>query len=150
MSKAVKNWLKYGITALVCLLIGVSYLTTREYTDGTMAIAIEKLFEGTIALEAKKELIRFCCDALFVPGVLVTLLGLLIAVANEGAFYGVGYLMSNLGKMLIPGGRMRTETYGDYLERKSGKKTTGYGFLFIVGVIFMLLSMIFYGWFYSL
>lgn len=126
MTGKAKTLLKYVITVAVCILMGVLYLMGREYDDVT-----------------KQDIIRYISDAFSVPGVITILVGLLITVSNEGAFYGVGYALSSAGKALLPGGRLKTEKYADYVERKSGNKITGFGFLFFVGGAFLIVGLIF-------
>lgn len=140
--KRITGILKYGITAAVCVILGVLYLVGREYTLGTFWATAQAVLDGTADVEVRQELARYCSDALFVPGILAVLTGALLAVSNEGAFYGIGYALSVAAKALIPGGRNRMERYSEYRERKDGKKVVGFGFLFLVGGVFTVLGLI--------
>ena len=132
------NWkvflLKYGITTLLATLACIGILSSREFSSVTDTVT------------------RYndLCDAFSVPGTLLILFGILIAVSNEGAFYALTWLVQYAGKTLIPGQHRMRENYGDYVLRKRGKgKTGGYGFLFVVGGIFLAIGLAFMGLFYS-
>ena len=118
--------IKYGAAFGVCAIVAGVYIATHQADMNTTA-----------------GLYRVLCDAFTVPGIMSILLGALFAVANEGAFHGVGYAVSMAVKALIPGGRAEMESYGDYLERKDRRKMTGFGFLFIVGGVFMAVALVF-------
>ena len=101
------------------------------------------------AAASQMEKYRMLCDAFTIPGILLLSIGILIAIANEGAFNGIGYALSYLAKALtFRGGRQ--EKYYDYVERKRERRATGYGFLFITGAGFMALALIFMILFYRL
>ncbi len=87
-----------------------------------------------------------CCwsDAFSSAGVMMILAGLLVWVSNEGAFNGIGYALSIAWKSLVPGGRgKRMETYADYLDRKEQKRITGFGFILIVGAVYLAIGLVF-------
>lgn len=127
MSEGKKSRLiKYAVGFGVCGAMALLYLYFHELDNLSAA-----------------DRYRVLCDAFTVPGMLSILVGALLAVANEGAFNGVGYAVSIAVKALIPGGRNSMESYSDYLERKDGKKVTGFGFLFVVGGVFMVIALVF-------
>lgn len=97
--------------------------------------------------ESQLEVYRILCDGFTVPGVLFILFGCMMLIANGGAFTGIGYLMKNLGKMLIPFGNRKMERYKDYAANR--KKAGGFGFLFVVGVVFLVPGIIFLIMFYN-
>ncbi len=83
------------------------------------------------------------CDACTLPGVLMILCGALIALSNGGALNGIGYIGHYLINTLIPAHRDRIMKYADYVQEKNGKRLHGYGFLFIVGAVFMAAAVVF-------
>ena len=88
--------------------------------------------------------LKAVADAFGVVGILLLSFGSLVYVSTEGMFDGVSYAAKVLVRALIPGGRRNPmEKYGDYKVAKSENRFTGYGFLFIVGVLFTLIGGIF-------
>ena len=130
--KLKSNLLKCGITLLVCAALGGFYVYDRNLLQLPLV-----------------DQYRILCDAFSIPGMLCILSGALLWVANEGALDGVGYLLSYAVHALLPGSEHKGERYSDYKERKHGKKASGYGFLFVVGLALMAVAMVFYGLFYS-
>lgn len=95
---------------------------------------------------------QYCvlCDALTVPGVVLIMVGLLIAISNTGALDGLFYALSFAIRSLIPGGRgKRDERYADYVDRRRENKLKGYGFLIIAGGITVAAALVFLALFYS-
>lgn len=127
--------LKYGITTLIGALM--AYATINLHGFSSAVTDVDKY--------------RILADAFTIPGVVILLCGVLVAVANEGMFNGISYAMSYAIKMLIPGqAANRHEKYGDYVERKQAKGgVRGYGFLFIVGGVFLAIAVVFIALFYS-
>ncbi len=133
MSRRLKtNLLKYGITTAVCGALAIWYLLGHDFSGQDPA--------GRY---------RLLCDAFFLPGIFSVLFGLLIWVANEGAFTGLTYALKTAFRALMPGGRNRQERYYDYLQSRKEKKVTGYGFLFHVGCAFVVISAVFLILFYN-
>lgn len=128
MSKRMKsNLIKYGISGGICLLLAVAYVISADFLN----------------LELKDQY-RILCDAFAIPGMLCIFGGLLVWLGNEGAFDGIGYVLSYAFRAFLPGTRMnKRESYKDYLERKRGKRTTGYSFVFVVGLVCMTISFVF-------
>lgn len=130
--KLKSNLLKYGITTGVCAVIAVYYVLSRDFAN----------------LELVHQY-RILCDAFSIPGLLSILSGALMWVAGEGALDGVGYVLSYAIHALLPGSEHKGERYSDYKERKHGKKASGYGFLFVIGCVFVAISLVFYALYYS-
>ena len=128
MSKALKiRLLRYGISVVSGLAVGIAYLIGQDFLE-----------------QGLMDRYRLLSDAFFLPGILMVLFGCLLWMSNEGAFDGVGYVVSNAFYWLIPGGRLHHyERYGDYVERKRSKRVTGYSFLFWVGVVFVAVGFVF-------
>lgn len=134
MNKRLKTaLLKYGITTFVCLVVAASF----AFSGGVLELDLKNRY-------------RILSDAFLVPGILSVFGALLVWLANEGAMDGVTWAVTNAFYALIPGLHLKRERYGDYVQRKRGKKTTGYGFLFIVGGVFLAASAVFTALFYGL
>lgn len=119
--------LKYGGSLLFSALCIWGVMASNSYSSGMPQL----------------EKYRILCDAVATPGVMLTLFGGLIWVASEGALDGLSWAMTNLYKSLIPGLSATKESYRDYLERKHGNKVRGYGFMFVVGIFFLVAAAIF-------
>lgn len=130
--ETVTKIIKYAVTAALGGLIAWGVLALRDYTGA----------------EPPAEKYRMLCDAFTFPGVLLMLSAALVALSNEGAFLGLGYVFGVALKGLIGlGGRQ--ERYADYVERKTEKgRAKGYGFMFFVGLGYFLLAILFLVLFY--
>ena len=125
--------IKYGITAAVGALFAWLVLSLRDYTGA----------------EEPAEKYRMLCDAFTFPGVFLMLTAALVALSNEGAFLGVGYLVTHALRFLIPGMGSRQEKYSEYIERKTEKgRVKGYGFIFHVGLAYFAAALVFLVLFY--
>ena len=134
MSKTLqKNLKKYGITVGLSLLLAYFYAALRIDWANTEPVS----------------LYRTLCDAFTVPGLLLVMSGLLMTFSNAGAMDGLGYVVVNGLKMLIPGGGMKTETFKDYLERRRNNRVRGYGFLYVTGFGCLAIAAVFMILFYS-
>lgn len=127
-----KKWriplLKYGISVAVSLAFAGVYLAGQ----------------GNLRELTQEHLFRVLSDAFFVPGFLAVAFGALIALANEGSLDAVSFILSRAVRMLIPMARLgERETYGEYVARRREKKVHGFGFLFIVGGIFLAVGAVF-------
>lgn len=128
--------LKYGIATLVASILGLITFRVRTY-----GMSVENLDLINIY--------RVLHDTFLIPGVVVGLVGVLVVLSNEGSFDGVAYSVKYAIKMLIPGAKKDHVKYGDYIEAKRAKgKTTGFGFLLIVGLAFFAISLIFLALYY--
>ena len=131
-----KRWtaflLKYGITTLVGGLL--TWLTLDLH--------------GFSSTMPKLQQYRLLCDAFTIPGIILVMVGFLVMIANAGNFLGLGYAVKHAVKMLIPFGNKKDERYYDYYQRKQQGKITGYGFIFITGLVFMAVAMVFFTLFY--
>ncbi len=125
MKKYLPSILKYSISSL--LGVGLFFIV----------ISIQNIY----SLTDRKEIMHFLCDGFIVPGILFVGVGFIIMFANMGAFFGVGYTLKHLFRMLLPLNKNREESYAEYLEKR--KKIHGYLFLFIVGGVFLLVGLIF-------
>ena len=128
MNKPVSSkLLKYGITAVIGAVIAGLALHLRGFSWSLEPV----------------ERYRILCDGFTFPGLLLILTAALIALSNEGAFLGLGFLGSFVLRAFIPGVGVKQEKYSEYLERKSEKgRVKGYGFIFVVGLAYFGLALI--------
>lgn len=125
--------LKYGITALV----------------GGLLVWLTLDLHGYSAALPTLQKYRLLCDAFTIPGVILVMVGFLVMIANAGNFLGLGYAVRHAVKMLIPFGNKKDERYYDYYQRKQEQgKVSGYGFIFVTGLVFMAVAMVFFILFY--
>ena len=133
MSRSLKaNLIKSGITAVVGGALAYFYVSVRDFGSQTLM-----------------EQYRILCDAFTIPGLVLVCFALLLTLSNEGALDGVGYVLKQALRMLTPKG-LGGEKYNEYLERRRKNHVKGYGFLYIVGGVFLLIAGIFLVLFYSL
>ena len=89
------------------------------------------------------------CDAFFVSGVLITCIGGLVFVSNGGVFdmlaYGMRTFFESFKKNVTD---RKYRTYYDYKESKKDKKRN-FGFLVVVGVAFIVISLVFLALYYK-
>ena len=128
MSKNLRNnLLKYGITAMIGGLMAC--FTINSYGYGEASAGAERL--------------RILSDAFTIPGVILIMCGFLVMVANGGFFNGISYAAGYAVRMLIPGASKDMGKYGDYVEQRSKRKKLSCGFLFVVGAVFLVISIVF-------
>ena len=126
MSKPLRVLIKYAAAVLSCLAIGAYYLANQDF----MAQDLQNRY-------------RLLSDAFSLPGPLCLFSGVSIWLSNEGAFNGVTWVVSYAIKSLIPIARDTRESYGDYVVRQRGKQVDGFGFLIIVGIVMIAISLLF-------
>ena len=91
---------------------------------------------------------RVLCDAFTIPGAMMVLFGMLMSLNNLGALDTIAYLMSFLPRIIAPGAFGEPEKLIDYVERRREKRTKGYGFLYIVGFLYLGIAIFFLVLFY--
>ena len=134
MSKRIRSAVtKYGCCAFFVMLMVYLYIVQRPYSG---AEQMEKY--------------RMMCDAFSIPGIVLVMLGCLVWVSTTGFFDSLGFILSMAFRSLIPGGRLRDERYIDYVERKRENRAKGYGFLFVSGVVTLVISGVYMYLFYQL
>ena len=124
-----KLLLKYGITTALAGGMTGLVLYLHGYADAVTLV----------------EKYRILADAFTIPGVLLVMVAALIWVSSEGFFDGLGYAARQFGNLFIPlfGKNRKHQTYYDYKMEKEDKRAHGYGFLFFVGLVFVLVAIIF-------
>lgn len=125
MNKNIKLLLKY--------LIGFSIASAIFF----LAIDLRHIYQET----ELKEIYRSLADGFTIPGVVFICFFLILWFSNLGSFQGIGYAMKHLISMLIPVNKKKTETYAQHLENQ--KQVSGFGFLLVIGGLFLLLGIIF-------
>jgi hypothetical protein len=92
---------------------------------------------------------RVLCDAFSIPGILMVLFAMLFSLNNLGALDTIAYLMSFLPRMIAPGAFGEPEKLIDFVENRRQKRSKGYGFLYIVGFIFLGIAIVYLVLFYK-
>ena len=92
---------------------------------------------------------RVLCDAFTIPGALMVMVALLLSLNNLGALDTLMYLLSYLPRMLAPGAFGEPEKLIDYVEHRREKRGKGFGFLYVVGFLFLGIAIVFLVLFYS-
>ena len=82
-------------------------------------------------------------DSFCVSAVLITGMGALVFVSNEGAFDGITYAVTSFIDIFRKEKKNQYHTYYDYKESK-GKRDTSFGFMLITGLGFMAIMGIMY------
>ena len=97
-------------------------------------------------LSEREEILSGLCDALFVPGALLTCVGLLTFTAREGVLDIISYGFRNLLVLFAPG-KHKHQHYYDYKMAKEANRGKGTHAPLVVGLAFILLAgvcLIFY------
>ena len=120
-----KKLLQYG----VCFIVGA--LIAYWVMD----------IEGLFLVNVHSEIAAILCDAFFVPGILLTMVGCLIWIATTGFFDSIGYAVKVGMHLLLPFlSRGESKSYYDYKMEKDEKRGITPIFVFIVGLFYLLLS----------
>lgn len=91
---------------------------------------------------------RVLCDAFTIPGIMMVLFALLFTLNNLGALDTIAYLLSYLPRMIAPGAFGEPEKLIDFVEHRREKRSKGFGFLYIVGFIFLGIAIYYLVQFY--
>ncbi len=132
-----KNLIKYGVS--IGLSLGLAFFFVYMRVDFANPGATELV-----------QWYRILCDAFFIPGLILVMFGCLMSLSNAGAMDGLGYVVVNGFRMLIPGGALKMERYKEYLERRRANRVRGYGFLYIVGAGCLAIAFVFMILFYGI
>lgn len=124
--------LKYGICIAVCALAAWLIMDPLSFGELTLSQRYNAL-----------------CNGFFVPGIMCILIGLLFTVSNMGTFDGLFYVLKYAVKVFIPGGRNKMQKYFDFVRERENKHVSGFGFLYVVGGVFFVVSMVFLALFYT-
>ena len=108
-------------------------------------------FYGSSRWQEEMELVdqyRVLCDAFSIPGIMMVLFAMLFSLNNVGALDTIAYLMSFLPRIIAPGAFGEPEKLIDFVENRRQKRSKGYGFLYIVGFIFLGIAIFYLVLFY--
>ncbi len=119
MSKLVK----YLITTAVGLLLAFYVAYTKGVFSATEPVVIYHIL----------------VDSFFVPAVLITGMGALVFVSNEGAFDGLGFALKSFFGVFRRDKKKIFNSYYDYKQSK-GERNRGFAFMLITGLGFMAVS----------
>ncbi len=119
---------KYGCCAVLIVLVALLVFSNQETPFDQLG---------------RQDQLRVLADAFTAPGMLLLLAGALVAMIRLGAMDGLGYVLSYAINALIPGRRIKQESYADYLERKHERPVRGFGFLLISGGVSMGIALVF-------
>ncbi len=126
MKQKTKNYLITAIVATaICFIILIAY--------------------NIFALKGAKLIMKVLCDAFFLTGFMFVGTGALVFCASKGAFDAISYLFHSL---FVTHNWSKTkfkdrQTYGDYVEEKRSKNKPLPVHIFVVGLVFVAISVIF-------
>ncbi len=119
-----KAWVKCLVTGIIGLALAYAYVSPR------WAYAL-----------TDEERYHVLCDAFSLPGIFMVLIGLMCLMGNLGALDTISYAFHHLLHTFIPATGKR-KSYLEYVEDRRENRMRGYGFLFIVGGIFLAVGFI--------
>lgn len=127
--KTSKMIIRYSVVFLIGLLMFFMYIRSR----------------GLFSVRDKLQLYMILSDGFVIPGFIILGIGCMLIVANAGVFDMASYTMGKIKSIL----RSRYDdsvnypkTYFDYKLKYSGRKVQSLPCV-LVGILFVLLSMIF-------
>ena len=133
----------YWWVTLIIYFIEVAIATGLVF----LTLGLRDVFATTLD---QMTLYRYLADAFTIPGIVFLCLGLLIILAGQGAFVGLGYIFRRMGKFLLPFLFRKDMTYAEYLEsRKEKQKSLWFVSFLIVGAVFMIVAIVFIILFYQ-
>lgn len=122
-----KRLLQYGICFIISSLISLWVMNN----------------EGLFIAKEPVDIAAILCDAFFVPGIMLTMIGALLWISTTGLFDSIGYAVQVAGHTLLPFlFKSDKKSYYDYKTEKDEKRVRIPSFIFIVGAFFLLLSVI--------
>lgn len=126
--------IKYVVAIAVGLLLAYYVMLVNDFNNVTDEVVRLKLL----------------ADCFTVPGVVLIMASAFCWLSSKGAMDGISYAVGGLFRRLIPGAQYKEpEKYYDYVMRKKEKRQGGFGFLAVVGLGFLLISIVFIIKFYQ-
>lgn len=122
-----KKIIKYAVVILFGLVIGFLIANSKD------------VFEA----ETKKEVFHILSDSFFVPGIIITGIGLLIYASDEGVFDGIVYGVQSFINMFRSKYEKKYSSYFEYKQQKHATKTK-IGFILISGLFILSIAIIMY------
>ena len=122
-----KKLLQYGISGAVGALIAYWIMSSKGLFIGNNSTA---------------EIFMILSDAFFVPGILITLFGVLLWISTTGLFDSLGFAFRAAAHALLPFIRYERITFYDYKMQKAEKRGSVPYFVMIVGGCYVVLAVI--------
>ena len=120
-----KSIVKYTLALIAGLGMVYAYIAPRDLASQTLV-----------------EQYHILCDAFTLPGMFMTLLGLMILMGNLGALdalsFAVHYLLHTFIPVLGKG-----KNYLDFVLERREHKARGFGFLFVVGLLLTAVGVVY-------
>ena len=120
-----KSIVKYTLALIAGLGMVYAYIAPRDLASQTLV-----------------EQYHILCDAFTLPGMFMTLLGLMILMGNLGALdalsFAVHYLLHTFIPLLGKG-----KSYLDFVLERREHKARGFGFLFVVGLLLTAVGVVY-------
>ena len=124
-----KKVLKYSITILTGLLI---------------AAWVASIKEVFLSFGYNTKTLGGLSDAFFVPGILLTCVGCLAWVSSIGFFDSVTFAVRIAVHALLPFVKMEDKTFYDYkMDREEARSGKAPIFLVVIGILFIIISVLF-------
>ncbi len=120
---------KKALRYIITLLIGFVTAGVVAYSQG--------LFSQTETVK----ILHILSDSFCVPGVLITGLGALIFVSNEGGFDALSYGMTSFFDIFRKEKKNKYRTFYDYKQARA-EKNLRCGYILICGLIFLATSLL--------
>ena len=121
-------WVKYLAAVLIGLVIAL----------------IICFIKGLFKVTDRSEIYRILCDAAFIPGAVLTGVGLLSFINKDGTFDGLGYSFSSMFRVLrnYKHDENAPKSYYEYKEKVKNKRKTAWH-LVIVGLGYIAVAIVF-------
>ena len=107
MTAVKKKLLQYGITAVVGALMAWWVMDI----EGFFVVVGDPVHTRAIL-----------CDAFFVPGILLSLIGMLVWISSTGFFDALGYAVRTAAHMFLPFVKTERKSFYDYKMEKAEKR----------------------------
>lgn len=116
---------------------------------GAAIVTIIILAQSIWAAGSTVEVMRILSDAFFAAGVVIGGVGLLVFASNGGVFYMLSYAVIRFFDLFKR--NMNDRKYKDFYEYKQAKeeKQHGFGFMLIVGIVFIAVAGVFLIMYYN-
>ncbi len=120
---------RYSITAAFAAVVTLLML----YLQG---------FWGAFDLAQKYKILA---DAFTIPGMFLMMAAALIWISSQGIFDGITYAIRQFSGIFIPeiDKKYKHLKYYDYITQRQGKRPRGHRFLFVVGLVFTVIAVVF-------
>ncbi len=118
---------KYLLTFLLCSVFVVVFLHTSRFFDEI----------------SETQKYKMLSDATVIPAAVLLSISAFVYISSTGVLDIFGYGTSKLSLALTPKVTKKNKTYYEYKQEKTKTRNKKFGFIFHIGLIFMVLSVIF-------